>query len=204
MQCVETIVKRLRSDNACNSKNVSPARKLPYIATCYRLAMRLIGVGVAALTANVALAQFPEPTITIMPAGPKASDVIQVTVNTNGICSPTAPGDGVSLGITNDVIQITLRATCPFVVGVPPPPYVFTVSVGPLAAGMYDLKYSISANNGVTFDPPQLLAVIPLVVGPIASVTAVPTLSVLSLAVLVGLLCLMCAWAIKRHGSNLT
>lgn len=120
----------------------------------------------AMLTWPIAVAAaFPPATITISPGSPTASDVIQVTVNTNSLCYPTLPTDGLSVGIVGNTVEAVLKAQCPGIIGVPPPPYVVSFAVGPLPTGLYRVTYSISAGTGPNYQPPELTGMLDFAVG---------------------------------------
>ncbi len=101
----------------------------------------------------------PSPTFAISPAHPTTTDVVHITIDTRRICYPVSPTDGVSVATNGNVIQILASVTCPGLIGVPPPPYGFTVDIGPLPAGSYDVQFSMrTATAPGVYGAPQLLS----------------------------------------------
>lgn len=131
-------------------------------------------VAAMASLSSLALAQLP-PQIVVAPSPASSSDVLQITVATNQPCYPSSPGDFVTTTVTGNVIRITTRVTCATMV--PPPPYTFSQSVGPLPAGTYQVEYWSSSGAGV----PQRLAFVSLL---ITLAEAIPVLGPWSLLVL--------------------
>jgi hypothetical protein len=106
------------------------------------------------------------PVISVNPFAPTDTNVLHITVATNAPCYPSAPGDGVTTTVSGQTIQIVARLTC--IALTPPPPFTFTVDVGPLSPGQYQIQYL--ASSGAT--PPGLLASVPVQVS-----SAIPTMT---------------------------
>ena len=100
-----------------------------------------------------AFAQLPTPVISVIPAAPTDADVMHITVATGLPCYPVAPTDGPTINAAVHTIQIFTHVTCTALT-TPPPPYTFTVNVGPVPPGQYQIQYLSSSGTA----PPALAA----------------------------------------------
>jgi hypothetical protein len=99
------------------------------------------------------------------PTQPDAYAPFSITINTGDYCYPTGLGDGATVTTSGSIIDVLLLTTCPAVLGVPPPPYVFSAIVGPLFAGAYSIRYRRSFRlGGQPYGVPEVLATAPLYV----------------------------------------
>ena len=162
------------------------------IAMCNRnrvFALLLVVAAVAAVAwigpadADVPL---PTPDVTVSPPNPSALDVVHVRVDTHTYCFLGYPTDGITVNVNDNVVNILLKITCPQAIGIPPPPYWFAVDIGPLPNGAYQIRYTVMPGISGVYRAPQMLATVPLQVGPAANATdnAIPTLSAPALAAL--------------------
>src|SRR5436190_10736220 len=167
---------------------VRPAWAFAQIAAAVQLRTLLAFVGfvLALLVHGAACAQYSGiPVIAVIPASPAPNDMIRLLVDSQQICRPLNPTDGISTAIAGNVIYIRARVSCPLV-GVPPPArFVFSVAAGQLPAGTYRVEFSIEksfSGPGIYF-PPELLQTAVFTVGG-SAVTSIPTLSAFSLLLL--------------------
>ncbi len=133
---------------------------------------RLFGLVVLVAWPVLTYAAFPPAVITISPATPTQSDVIQISVDTGTLCFLSLPTDGLTVTTVGNTIQLLLKAQCPGNVGVPPPRLIVTTNVGPLPAGAYEIQFSISGGIQTNYQPPELTGTLDFSVG-----STIPTLS---------------------------
>jgi hypothetical protein len=153
-----------------------------------------IAVGVLALTVpDTCQGQFlGSPQIFINPSDPTASDRVRITVDTHALCYPVAPGDGIVTAVSGATIQIVATLTCT-ILQPPPPTFVFSQDIGPLAEGPYQVQYFYRSGSG----SPLLLATATFSVAA-ASASPIPTTDRTAIAVLSVLLTITAILAIRR------
>jgi hypothetical protein len=156
---------------------------------------RLIQTSLSAIVAVVALcwveigyaqvvAGLPWP-IAVSPLNPSSTDVVHITVNTQWFCASSTPP---ATTVTGRSIQILVTLPDCFIPGVPPPLYVFTVDVGPLSPGAYEVTTSVQGFWArLPFPQPQPTGSFPFLVATPGPVD-IPTLNSALLGVLAVLL----------------
>jgi hypothetical protein len=129
------------------------------------------------------------PVISVSPAAPTDQSVLHITVATDAPCYPSGPGDGVTTTVVEQTIQIVARLTC--IALTPPPPYVFSVDVGPLLPGQYRIQYLASSGAA----PPGLLA------SALVQVSgAIPTLTLPGFVALIALVLVVAVFTQRSSG----
>lgn len=143
---------------------------------------------------QMAIAQNQPWTINISPSNPRPTDIIHVNVivNTPLGCYPTNPPYGPPYGpsttVSGQSIQILLTVPA-CLIGVPPPPYVFTTDVGPLLTGNYQINTSIrSSADGTTFSQSVPTGTISFAVAGTPPIEAIPALDSRLIVALIALL----------------
>jgi hypothetical protein len=132
----------------------------------------------------------------ISPSAPTADATFQITVKTNNFCYVTLRSDGVAVSVAGTTIRITARLTCA-VVGVPNPPYVFSVFAGPLPAGLYAVDYWADYNLGPISTGSQLRASASVTI--LERAEAIPTLIPWAAALLATLLFGITTWFARAN-----